>query len=134
MVGRALAKSRSATAEIILLPFAVPCLGAPHSEFLIERVSALRPGRVGGMHLRVAFDRANQRFDLLDKTAPHRENHAEWLTPLERYRGVLASEFPVHREGKGSPISFDDAGQRLDRVLWLIERSGYHEVIPRLGA
>src|SRR4029077_1481129 len=78
--------------------------------------------------------RANQRFDLLDKTAPHRENHAEWLTPLERYRGVLASEFPVHREGKGSPISFDDAGQRLDRVLWLIERSGYHEVIPRLGA
>lgn len=73
------------------------------------------------------------RLDGLDESARHRKHHAERLVPLKGNRRALPREFPVHREGKGRPVGLDDAGQRLDRILWAVERAGGQEIVAGFG-
>src|SRR5215831_13470683 len=132
MISRGVAES-IAPAKVVLLPLFGLGVRAFNFELFVECLAACRPTAIGLVNVTVGRQGPNFRLDTLNRASLQWEDHAKWFAPLKRDGCRPACKFPVHRKGKRRPVSFDNAGQGLNSILWLVERACDHQVVTRLG-
>src|SRR5580704_13710286 len=83
--------------------------GHPRMEF----VARLAPRLELAHHLGIGLYGYELRGDFVEIAALDRKDETDRLSRIEMHRPVASGEFPIHREGIGCPVGFDDAGERV---------------------
>src|ERR1700679_1781106 len=99
-------------AIILLLPFFRSALRGLARHARVEFVARPAPCLELFEHFRCVFHRHKGWFYLAQISSRHGKEETEGLTGFEANPAVTAGKLPVHREGVGRPVGFDDSGER----------------------